>query len=488
MQPKPKSTAQLLALMLLLAPPLVSAQQPITEQAPPATPPPELLAPLDASLPALLAPLDASLSELLAPVAVPPPPPPTRLSIEITKGVAATAPIAVVPFGWQSAAVPEPTVDIARVIEANLERSGRFAALNRDNMATQPTTSRAVNFNDWRALKVDYMVVGSVQETANAQYLVRAQLLSVLNGQQLGDMRYTVATADLRRSAHQITDAIYAQLTGERSAFDTRIAYVSAATTANQPPYQLYVADADGYNARPILRSASPIMSPAWSPDGQQIAYVSFENRRSQVYIQQLLSGERERISDFDGINGAPAWSPDGRRLALTLSRQGSPDIYLYEINSRRFTQLTINTAIDTEPTWAPDASHILFTSDRGGRPQLYKIPLTGGTAQRVTYQGDYNARGVYSPDGKYIAMIHGRGSRYRIAMMETATGNIRVLTDGALDESPSFAPNGRILLYATAVGDRGVLSVASVDGSYQQRLTSSEGNIREPAWSPYNP
>lgn len=408
----------------------------------------------------------------------------SRITIEITEGTEGTTPIAVVPFAWQGAG-PTP-LDIAGVIEADLKRSGRFSALDRKQMLSKPSSSIDVNFKDWRLLGTDHLVIGKIQPTSREQYLVQVQLVDVLREKQLAGFNYPVHKSSMRMLAHQISDVIYEKLTGEKGAFNTRIAYITS-SGGKQPTYNLYVADSDGYNAQSIMTSKDPIMSPSWSADGQHLAYVSFENRRSQIFIQEILTGKRQKISSSDGINGAPAWSPDGRRMAMTLSHKGNPDIYIYDMASKRFTQLTTNTAIDTEPSWSPDGSHILFTSDRGGKPQLYRIPVLGGTPSRITYEGDYNARGIYSPDGRYIAMVHGRDKRYRIALLDLRTDQLTILTDGNLDESPSFAPNGRILLYATARGNTGVLSAVSVDGRSQHRLVSKDGDVREPAWSPYN-
>ncbi len=409
----------------------------------------------------------------------------SRLTIEITQGAQGTTSVAVVPFGWQGTE-QQPPQDIGLIIESNLERSGRFTALERQDMLTRPTSGIGINFRAWKLLNVDYLIVGNIHETAPGEYQVQVQLMNVASEKQLAGFRYPAGRSTFRRLANQISDVIYETLTGERGAFNTRIAYITS-TGSQTLAYDLYIADADGHNAQSIVRSAQPLMSPAWSPDGQKLAYVSFEGQRAQIYIQNILTGQRERISAFAGINGAPAWSPDGRRLALTLSHKGNPDIYTFDIEARRFDRLTTSTAIDTEPEWSPDGSHILFTSDRGGKAQLYKIPAFGGRAERMTYEGDYNAGGVYSPDGKYIAIVHGRDQRYRIALLETDTGHLQILTDGSLDESPSFAPNGRILLYATTRAGIGVLSAVSVDGRYQQRLASQDGDVREPAWSPYN-
>lgn len=411
-----------------------------------------------------------------------------RITIEISEGMEGMAPIAVVPFAWQGDVGLMPSEDIASIIEANLKRSGRFSTLEYRNMLSRPASSIDVDFKDWRLLGSDYIVIGKVQPGGGRdQYLVQVQLVDILREMQLAGFRYSVHKTSMRRLAHQISDMIYEKLTGERGAFNTHIAYVTL-SGGKKPVYRLYVADADGHNAQVIMSSEDPVMSPAWSADGQYLAYVSFEKGRSQIYIQEILTGKRQRISDSKGINGAPAWSPDGRRLAVTLSYESNPDIYLYDMGTRRFSQLTTNAAIDTEPSWSPDGSHILFTSDRGSKPQLYRISVLGGGPMRITYEGDYNARGRYSPDGQYIAMVHGRDKRYRIAVLEVETGQMRILTDGYLDESPSFAPNGRILLYATAQGSTGVLSAVSVDGRAQYRLVSREGgDVREPAWSPYN-
>jgi TolB protein len=409
-----------------------------------------------------------------------------RITIEITEGTEGTAPVAVVPFAWQGPAGQSAPEDMAAIIEANLRRSGRFSLLKREEMLSRPSSSVEVNFKDWRLLGSDHIVIGKIRPTDRDEYLVQVQLVDILRQKQLAGFSYPVHKNSMRRLAHQVSDVLYEKLTGEKGAFNTRIAYITS-TGGKKPTYRLHVADADGYNAQSIMSSKDPVMSPAWSADGQHLAYVSFEGRRSQIYVQEILTGKRQRISQFEGINGAPAWSPDGRRLALTLSHKGNPDIYIYDMSTRQFSQLTTNVAIDTEPSWSPDGSKILFTSDRGGKPQLYQVPALGGQPLRITFEGDYNARGSYSPDGKYIVMVHGRDKRYRIAIQETRTGQLTILTDGRLDESPSFAPNGRIVLYATARGNTGVLSAVSVDGRSQHRLVSPGGDIREPAWSPYN-
>lgn len=409
------------------------------------------------------------------------------LTIEITQGVQGALPIAIVPFGWTGPS-PRAPEDIAAIIAADLRRSGRFSPFPEKDMLSRPRDASEVNFKDWRVLGQESLVIGQVRNTGPDSFEIQFQLFDVFKGEQLAG--YTIPVKGsvlLRRAAHYIADIIYEKLTGEPGAFNTRIAYVVAKRNMNPPRYELQVADSDGYNPESIVESTQPIMSPAWSPDGSRLAYVSFERRRAEIYVQNLLVGTREPVASYSGINGAPAWSPDGRKLALTLSQDGNPEIYILDLVSKALTRLTDSAAIDTEPTWSPDGREIVFTSDRGGRPQLYRVPATGGRAQRLTFDGDYNARGRFSPDGKRIAMVQGQGGQFRIAVMDLSSGLVRVVSNGSLDESPSFAPNGSMVIYATEARNRGVLAITSVDGRIQQRLALQEGDVREPAWSPVN-
>ena len=373
------------------------------------------------------------------------------LTIDITKGLEGSGiPITIAPF---SGSAPE---NMASIIAANLQRTGKIAP--------QPAGSRA-----------DYAVTGVAQPGGPRGYVVRFQLASA-QGASLLSLSFDVPPNQLRAVAHRISDLIYEKLTGEKGLASTRIAYV----TSSRNSWYLIVGDADGQNPRVILRSNQPIMSPAWSSDGGKLAYVSFEGRRPQIIVQDLYSGARRSVSAAPGINGAPSWSPNGQRLAFTLSKDGNPEIYALDLATQRLIRLTNNSAIDTEPVWLPDGS-MIFTSDRGGSPQLYRIGSGGGSAQRLTFQGDYNSRPTVSPDGRTVAMVHRRGGRFYIAALDLPTRQFRVLTSGGLDESPSFAPNGKMIVYSN--GQR--LTAVSLDGTVKQDIRL-RGNGRDPVWAPY--
>lgn len=409
------------------------------------------------------------------------------LTIEITRGVDTGTPIAIVPFSWEGAA--KPGQNVSDIVEADLARSGRFAVLPRKDFISTPHEDKDVVFKDWRILKAEALTIGSVRSAAPGKFQVQFRLFDVFKETQIAGFRYNVSADLLRSVAHQISDIIYEKITGEPGAFSTRIAYV----TREEPPrglppvYKLQVADSDGFNAQTVVRSAEPLMSPAWSPDGNRLAYVSFEDKRSKVYVQNLTDGRRELLAEFTGINSAPAWSPDGTRLALTLSRDGNAEIYVMLLNSRALKRLTFDPAIDTEPSWSPDGRDIIFTSDRAGSPQIYRMSASGGSAERLTFDGDYNARASYAADGKSITFVSRSQGGFRIAVMRLDNKTQQVLTDTSLDESPSFAPNGRMIIYATEVRGRGVLASVSADGRVRQLFKFEEGDIREPAWSPYN-
>jgi TolB protein len=408
------------------------------------------------------------------------------LTIEISEGVEGALPIAVVPFGWDS---PQPlSEDVSAIVAADLQRSGRFSPIPAQDMLTRPTDAAQVNFRDWRVLGVDNLVIGRIEATGTDSYNIRFELFDVLRG--VKSIGYTIPAtrAQLRRAAHHIADLIYEALTGERGAFNTRIAYVTAVGSGKGKLYELQVADSDGYGPQTIVRSKEPIMSPTWAPDASRIAYVSFEKRRAEIYVQDMRTGTRSVAAKFAGINGAPSWSPDGSRLALTLSRDGNPEIYVLRVADGSLSRLTQSPAIDTEPVWSPDGRNIVFTSDRAGGPQLYQVAAGGGQAQRLTFEGSYNASADFSADGRRLSLVHrDSGGNYRIAVYELATRMLRVISEGRLDESPSFAPNGRMVLYASQAG-RGSLAAISVDGRVGQRLRFQEGDVREPAWSPFLP
>ncbi len=403
------------------------------------------------------------------------------LTIEITEGAQGALPIAVVPFGGSS---PE---DIAGIVANDLKRSGRFRPLPVADMLVKPHQASEVDFRDWRALKQESLVVGQVTGGPGS-YQVRVELFDVFRGQGLGAWQFNAASQrDLRATAHHIADLIYEALTGERGAFGTRIAYITGLRTAEgKERVAVQVADSDGGNPQTIFSSTEPVLSISWSPDGRKLAYVSFENRKPAIFVQDVYSGQREKVADFPGINGAPAWSPDGREIAVTLSKDGNPDIFVLDVASRSVRAVTRHPAIDTEPSWSPDGRSIIFTSDRGGQPQIYKVSSSGGEPQRVTFEGKYNAKASYSRDGRYIAMVTRDGGDFRIGVLDTASKAFRTVSDGPLDESPSFAPNGSMIIYAARSQGRGVLYAVSADGRTRHRLTLDVGDVREPVWSPF--
>ena len=409
-----------------------------------------------------------------------------QLEVDLIGGRAQAMPIAIVPMPYQGAA-GAPQTDVAKIVAADLERSGQFRALPADSMAEKPVRGSEIQFPTWKALRQDYLVVGRVMDAGDGGYRVEYELFDVARQERLlGEIKTARGNA-MRDVAHQMADAIYEKILGVRGAFWSRIAYITQTGVGKDARYALMVADSDGWNPQSVVRSSEPLLSPSWSADGRKLAYVSFERGNSSIYIQDITTGARELVAAFRGINGSPAFSPDGRKLALTLSRSGNPEIYMMDLGSKALTQLTQQIGIDTEPTWSADGASLYFTSDRSGRPQIYRMSASGGGATRVTFQGSYNASASVSWDGKKIAMVQGNGNNYRIAIMDSSTGSARWdnLSPGSLDESPSFAPNASMVLYAAREG-RGVLYAASADGRVRQRLMLSGGDVREPAWSPY--
>ena len=410
-----------------------------------------------------------------------------QLVVEITQGLNDAIPIAVVPFAMPGPV--RPTVDVAEIVGNDLSRSGRFATLPRADMLEQPSSGDQIQFSDWRMLKTNFVAVGKVLADGPDRFQVQYELYNVLNGQRLLGERIASSASGLRATAHRIADLIYEQLTGVPGVFSTRIAYVNVEGNPPVQRYKLTIADADGANPRVVANSSEPIMSPAWSPDGQYLAYVSFEGKAAAIYVQTLATGGRSKVSARAGINGAPAWSPDGKRLALTLSRKdGDVDVYILELATQALTRVTFDPGIDTEPSWSIDGTKLYYTSDRSGAPQIYEVSAVtpNATPKRLTFEGRYNARPRVSPDGKRLALVHQEGSAYQIALFDLQTSALQVLTKGAQDESPSFAPNGAQLIYATQDRGHGVLATVSNDGRFQQKMGTASGQVREPVWGPF--
>ena len=410
------------------------------------------------------------------------------LRLDPISGNPSALPIAVVPFAFEGAGLP-PETDVAQVIAADFNRCGQFVALPRQDVVEYPVRGNEVKFATWRTLKQDFLVIGRVLDAEGGAYRVEFELFDVAKQQSMLALAVGARQGNLRDAAHQIADLVYEKILNVRGAFWTHIAYITSTGTGRNIQYALMVADSDGFNPQTVVRSKEPLLSPAWSPDSRRLAYVSFERGNSSIYIQELATGQRQVVSSNRGINGAPAFSPDGSKLALTLSMSGNPEIYTMDLATRRTTQLTRHFSIDTEPVWMPDGRSIAFTSDRAGKPQIYLMPATGGEPQRVTFQGEYNARATVAYDGKKFAMAQGAGNVYRIAVLDRSmggSGELRTLSPGNLDESPSFAPNASMVLYAAREGSRGVLYAVSADGRVRQRLVLADGDVREPAWSPF--
>jgi len=404
----------------------------------------------------------------------------------ISQGADRATPIAVVPFGWQGGSVlPE---DMSQIIGNDLRNSGYFEPIPRQNMISLPTQASEVIYRDWKALGAQYVLVGNIVPNGG-RLQVQYALFNVSTEQQVMTGNVGGGTDQLRDMAHHIADQSFEKLTGVKGAFSTRLLYVTAERMgANNTRYTLQRSDYDGARAVTLLQSREPILSPSFAPDGRRIAYVSFEQRRPRIFVQHIDTGRREQITNFEGLNGAPAWSPDGNRLAFVLSRDGNPEIYVMDMGSRQMRRITNHYAIDTEPFWGKDGQTLYFTSDRAGRPQIYKTNINSGAVERVTFVGNYNANPKLSADEKTLVMIHRQDgfTVFKVAAQDLETNRLRILSDTSLDESPTVAPNGTMLIYATRQQGRGVLMLASTNGRVRLPLPTAQGEVREPSWSPY--
>ncbi len=408
------------------------------------------------------------------------------LSMELTRGVAGAVPIAIVPFTVEGGTPPQ---DVSGIISHDLQNSGRF------KVYTGQSVSRDMPMRYFRSIGADHLVLGKVQHLGGDHYQVSVELYEVFKGSDsktkpsaILNKTFTVTGSELRALSHHISDLIYQQITGIRGVFSTKLAYIVVQRPPGQAPrYRLEVSDQDGYNPKPLLNSTAPIMSPAWSPNGRQIAYVTFEKKHASIYVQDVATGYRQLLTDFPGINGAPAWSPDGRKLALVLSKGGTPNIYTMDIVTHQLTQLTRDWSINTEPDWSPSGRSIIFTSNRSGGPQIYEYHFATNSVTRITYDGNYNARASFTPDGKCIVMLNRQSNLFNIGLLDLDTGTFRVLTNSGNDnESPSMAPNGNMVLYGTLYGGRGVLGMVANDSSVEIRLPARDGEVQDPAWSPF--
>jgi len=432
--------------------------------------------PLSAQIPTPSSSLFARRTLIAALAASPMIPALAQFRVEVS-GVGLTQlPIALVPFKGQEASPQK----ISDIIQADLERSGQFRGVDASGQALDEASRPDLSL--WRQRTADSLVAGSVTRLADGRFDVRFRLWDVVKGQDLGGQSYTVPQGDLRLASHRIADYVYEKLTGEKGIFSTRIAYVTKAGSR----YSLWVADADGENAQAALASPEPIISPCWSSNGQQLAYVSFESRKPVVYVHNVASGQRRLLANFKGSNSAPAWAPDGNSLAVTLSRDGGSQLFSIPANGGEPRRLTQSSSIDTEPVYSADGSTIYFVSDRGGAPQIYKMSAGGGSPTRVTFSGTYNISPSVSGDGRWLAYISRVGGAFKLHVMELATGNVSAITDTSADESPSFAPNSKLIVYATQLQGREALMTTTLDGKIKARLAGQAGDIREPDWGPF--
>lgn len=406
------------------------------------------------------------------------------LKIDITEGFEGALPIAVVPFQWNGSKKIA-NGDVSAIIVSDLARSGKFSPVAERDLIARPQKLADVHYKTWRIAGMDHIVIGSVTLQKNGTYQVEFRLIDILKAKQVLGYSFTATKDTIRTVAHQISDHVFTHITGMPGAFGTRIAYVTVKRDKKGSSSRLQVSDTDGYNPQTLLTSDEPIMSPSWSPNGAELAYVSFENGQAEIFTHNIRTGLRKSRSKYKGLNGSPAWSPDGKKLAITLSKDGNPDIYVVNLKNNKLKRVTNHWSIDTEAVWLPDGKTIIYTSSRSGKPQLYRQSVASGSRpERLTYEGAYNASASVSEDGKHITFVYGEGNIYRVAVLELKTKSSRILTDGPLDESPEFAPNNSMILFASQEKRKAVLAAVSVDGRQKQRLEFTDGEVREPSWA----